>query len=86
MTGPSSTSAMGTKRFASSSAPPTSLEQKHRHQEVRGGQRAQVLHCQPGRGGGWGMKWRNPFSPKTRNIRPSRLRAISVAIFIVILS
>src|SRR5260370_15216153 len=34
-------------------------------------------------GGAMGMKCRNPFSPKTRNSRPSRIRAINVAIFII---
>jgi hypothetical protein len=28
-----------------------------------------------------GMKWRNPFSPKTVNMIPSRLRAMMMAIF-----
>jgi hypothetical protein len=33
-------------------------------------------------GGGRGMKFRKPFSPITRKIRPARYRAITEAVFI----
>src|SRR5579862_6119890 len=39
----------------------------------------------PSGGGGIGMKCRNMFEPNTTKISPSRLRAITVAIFISIL-
>src|SRR5258707_4816846 len=34
-------------------------------------------------GGGSGMKFRKPFSPKTRKITPARYRAITEAVFII---
>jgi hypothetical protein len=33
-------------------------------------------------GGGMGMKWKKPFSPKTRKMRPRRKRAMTEVIFI----
>jgi hypothetical protein len=32
-------------------------------------------------GGGMGMKWKKPFSPKTRKMRPRRKRAMTEVIF-----
>ena len=34
-------------------------------------------------GGELGMKWRKPFSPKTRKIRPRRKRAMTVVVFML---
>ena len=34
-------------------------------------------------GGELGMKWRKPFSPKTRKMSPRRKRAMTVIIFIL---
>ena len=34
-------------------------------------------------GGGMGMKWRKPFSPKMRKMRPRRKRAMTAVIFML---
>ena len=59
------------------------LEQKYRDQIMRNEKRADELAGGSGRRRA-GMKWRKPFSPKTRKMRPRRKRAMTVIIFMLV--
>ena len=59
------------------------LEQKYRDQ-IMGDKSAPTNWPAVPDGGEAGMKWRKPFSPKTRKMRPRRKRAMTVVIFMLV--
>ena len=58
------------------------LEQKYRDQIMRDKERPDELAGVP-EGGELGMKWRKPFSPNVRKIRPRRKRAMTMVVFML---
>ena len=61
------------------------LEQKYDDQIVGDKERPDELASRSGRRRSAGMKWRKPFSPKTRKMKPRRKRAMTAMIFILVL-